>query len=80
MKDFPEAEHSCAPVHPMTSGWWEKGWSTCQMARHGHRTLVELCTLDLFQHKVLVLLFFFFYLEAHIIEHCLSDEFQTLSF
>lgn len=55
----------------------------CQMARHGHRTLVELCTLDLFQHKVLALsLFFFFfpYLEAHIIEHCLSDEFQTLSF
>lgn len=49
--------------------------------RHEHRTLIELCALDLFQHKVLVLLFFFFtYLEAHIIEHCLSDEFQTLPF
>lgn len=28
--------------------------------RHEHRTLIELCALDLFQHKVLVLLFFFF--------------------
>ena len=80
MKDFPEAEPSCAPVHPKTSSRcgervgqcarWPQAWApnTCRTLYSGSVSAQSTGSP------------FFSYLEAHIIEHCLSDEFQTLPF